>query len=324
MKILSTNAWAKSLQIANCSFNSKPPLPISILLRLRGGSLRIRFWLHGWPLLFATSLCGCQLDVLHPDGPVGNREDSLIAITFAAMLIVVLPVIFMTLFFAWRYRAGGNANYRPKWARSWTIEASVWGVPFVIVLFLSILNWRSTHLLDPYQALKSPGKSINIQVVALDWKWLFIYPDLHIASVNELEIPVKTQVNFLITSNGVMNVFFIPRLGTQIYAMAGMQTHLHLLAKNPGNFRGLSANFSGPGFSDMQFSTNAVDADHFDSWVKRVRSSPARLDEAGYAALAKPSLDNKVVHYGDVSPNLFNTIITAHSGSMQMTNQGSP
>ena len=286
--------------------------------------LRVRFWLSGWPLFLATCLGGCQLDVLHPDGPIGNREDALIVITFAVMLIVVLPVIFLTLFFAWRYRAGGEAPYQPKWARSWTIEASVWGVPFLIVLFLSILNWRSTHLLDPYQALKTPGKSINVEVVALDWKWLFIYPDLHIASVNVLEMPAGIPVNFQITSNGVMNVFFIPRLGTQIYAMAGMQTQLHLLAKNPGTFRGISANFSGPGFSDMRFSVNAVDASQFAAWIQQARSSLAKLNAAAYAALAKPSQNNPVQYYGDVAPNLFSSIVSAHSGSMQMTNKGSP
>jgi cytochrome o ubiquinol oxidase subunit 2 len=248
------------------------------------------------------------------------REASLIAITFAIMMVVVVPVIFLTLFFAWRYRAGAGATYEPKWARSWAVEISVWSVPFAIVLFLSILNWRSTHLLDPYRPLASSGNSIKVQVVALDWKWLFIYPDLHIASVNALEMPVKTQVNFLITSNGVMNVFFIPRLGTQIYAMAGMQTQLHLFAKNPGDFRGISANFSGAGFADMRFLANAVSPDQFAAWVRNAKASPGKLDVATYAALAKPSSHNPVVYYGEVAPGLFEDIVNAHTGMMRTAN----
>jgi cytochrome o ubiquinol oxidase subunit II len=202
-----------------------------------------------------TLLSGCSnLDILDPKGSVGVAERDLIATSTWAMLIVVIPVIALTLLFAWRYRASNkNAEYRPNWSHSTGIEIAVWTIPTLIILFLGVLTWTSTHELDPYRPLESSVKPINVEVVALDWKWLFIYPDLGIASVNQLAIPVGTPVNFNITSDSVMNSFFIPQLGGQIYAMAGMQTKLHLIADEAGDYAGESANFSGKGFSDMKF-----------------------------------------------------------------------
>ena len=268
--------------------------------------------------LLALLLAGCRLDVLHPQGPVGVREASLIAITLGAMMGVVVPVFFMTFWFAWRYRATGDAVYRPEWARSLGVEITVWGVPLAIILFLGILSWRSTHLLDPYRRLQVGGEPLNVEVVALDWKWLFIYPDQHIATVNLLEIPVDRQIDFLITSDTVMNAFFIPQLGTQIYAMAGMQTQLHLLAKNPGVYRGISANFSGPGFADMRFSTNAVAQGVFSAWVRQVQAAPHALNAASYAALARPSSDNPVAFFGSVAPDFFERIAMRQAGAVRM------
>jgi cytochrome o ubiquinol oxidase subunit 2 len=198
------------------------------------------------------------------------------------------------------------------------VEITVWGIPLAIILFLGVVSWRSTHLLDPYRPLAGTGDTLNVQVVALDWKWLFIYPDQHIATVNELEIPTGRQVNFLITSDSVMNVFFIPQLGTQIYAMEGMQTQLHLLAKNPGIYRGISANFSGDGFADMRFSTIAVDPARFSAWVTQVQGAPGALNATSYAALARPSSANPVAQYGKVEPNLFGQIVMAHAGTTRM------
>ena len=171
-------------------------------------------------------LSGCSnLDLLNSKGSVGIAERNLIATSTWAMLIVVIPVIAMTLLFAWRYRATNkNAEYRPNWSHSTGIEIAIWTIPTLIILFLGVLTWKSTHELDPYRPLESSVKPINVEVVALDWKWLFIYPDLGIASVNQLALPVGTPVNFNITSDSVMNSFFIPQLGGQIYAMAGMQT----------------------------------------------------------------------------------------------------
>jgi len=259
----------------------------------------------------AFLLSGCNnLDLLAPKGPIGAAEKSLIATSTWAMLIVVIPVIFLTLLFAWRYRASNKAaEYRPNWSHSTAIEVAVWTIPALIILFLAVLTWKSTHELDPYKPLESDVKPINVEVVALDWKWLFIYPDLGIASVNQLAIPVGTPVNFRITSDSVMNSFFIPQLGSQIYTMAGMTTHLNLLADKPGDYRGLSSNFSGDGFSDMQFVAKAVPAGDFDAWVEQVRGSGPALDDAGYAALAKPSKGVPPTTYRSVEPGLFEHII---------------
>ncbi|GAB5095825.1 ubiquinol oxidase subunit II [Caballeronia sp. LP006] len=265
------------------------------------------------PLLAGVaSLClsGCKLEVLDSKGSIGKAEASLIALSTYTMLLVVIPVILMTLFFAWRYRASNkNATYAPKWTHSTAIEIVVWAIPAVIILYLGILTWKTTHELDPYKPLQSDVKPINVEVVALDWKWLFIYPDLGIASVNQLAIPVGTPVNFRITSDSVMNSFFIPQLGGQIYAMAGMQTKLHLQADHVGDYAGISANYSGQGFSDMKFRALAMSSADFDAWQKKVKTAPARLDMDVYAGVAKPSEKDPVKYFSTVDPKLFNNIV---------------
>jgi cytochrome o ubiquinol oxidase subunit 2 len=265
------------------------------------------------PLLAGVaSLClsGCKLEVLDSKGSIGKAEASLIALSTYTMLLVVIPVILMTLFFAWRYRASNkNATYAPKWTHSTAIEIVVWAIPAVIILYLGILTWKTTHELDPYKPLQSEVKPINVEVVALDWKWLFIYPDLGIASVNQLAIPVGTPVNFRITSDSVMNSFFIPQLGGQIYAMAGMQTKLHLQADHVGDYAGISANYSGQGFSDMKFRALAMSSADFDAWQKKVKTAPARLDMDVYAGVAKPSEKDPVKYFSTVDPKLFNNIV---------------
>ncbi|WP_336597159.1 ubiquinol oxidase subunit II [Paraburkholderia bengalensis] len=259
-------------------------------------------------------LTGCQLEVLDPKGSVGVAEKSLIATATWAMLIVVIPVILLTLFFAWRYRASNrNAVYAPKWAHSTAIEVVVWTIPALIILFLAVLTWRTTHELDPYKPLESNVKPIDVEVVALDWKWLFIYPDLGIASVNQLAMPVGTPVNFHITSDSVMNSFFIPQLGTQVYAMAGMQTRVHLIADHAGDYAGVSANFSGKGFSDMKFRTLAVSQADFDGWVQKVKASQERLDMDRYYAVAKPSEKDPVRYFSSVDPKLFHNVIAKYN-----------
>jgi cytochrome o ubiquinol oxidase subunit 2 len=201
----------------------------------------------------------------------------------------------------------------PKWAHSTPIEIVVWLVPSLIILYLAILTWNSTHALDPYKPLQSSVKPINVEVVALDWKWLFIYPDLGIASVNQLEFPVGTPVNFRITSDSVMNSFFIPQLGGQIYAMAGMQTQLHLMANEAGNYAGESANFSGDGFSDMKFRAIAASGADFDTWVKQVRAASKDLDADVYHGVAAPSEKVPVQFFSHVDPALFNNIIAKYN-----------
>jgi cytochrome o ubiquinol oxidase subunit II len=267
-------------------------------------------------LIGILGLSGCEMDVLHPEGPVGARETYLLVETSAAMLIVVIPVFVMTFLFAWRYRAGAsNSVYEPTWSASKRIEIAIWGIPLLIIIFLGIVDWRSTHKLDPFQPLPGNPPSLTVDVVALDWKWLFIYPGQHIATVNQLVIPTGTQIAFKITSASVMNVFFIPQLGTQIYAMSGMQTQVHLLAKNAGTYRGLSANFSGPGFPDMRFATQAVSNAAFQAWVSHIQSMKSNLTISAYQQLAKPNMDSPVAYFGAVDADLFQKILTQYAGT---------
>ncbi|HWX10420.1 MAG TPA: ubiquinol oxidase subunit II [Trinickia sp.] len=261
-----------------------------------------------------TLLSGCNWAVLDPKGSVGVAEKSLITTSTWTMLIVVVPVILLTLAFAWRYRASSeSAEYRPAWAHSTAIEVVVWLIPSLIILFLAVLTWKSTHELDPYRPLDSKVKPINVEVVALDWKWLFIYPELGIATVNQVAFPVGTPVNFLITSDSVMNSFFIPQLGGQIYAMAGMQTQLHLLANQAGDYAGESANFSGQGFSDMKFRAIATSPEQFKAWVAKVRASSTQLDMDRYHTISQPSEKQPVAYFSTVDPKLFHNIIARYN-----------
>ena len=285
---------------------------------MKGKTLRgsLSFLSAGLVLL----LSGCSnLDVLNPKGSVGLAERDLIATSVWAMLIVVVPVIALTLLFAWRYRASNkNAEYRPGWVHSTGIEIAIWTIPTLIILFLAVLTWKSTHELDPYRPLESQVKPINVEVVALDWKWLFIYPDLGIASVNQLAFPAGTPVNFVITSDTVMNSFFIPQLGGQIYAMAGMQTRLHLIADEAGNYAGTAANFSGKGFSDMKFRAIASSPEAFNAWVAKVRASSDHLDMNRYNVVSQPGEKAPVAYFSSVDPKLFHNIIARYNNGNVM------
>ena len=260
----------------------------------------------------AVPLAGCNMALFNPQGDIGVQEKHLILIALGLMLLVVVPVIALTLFFAWRYRESNTrATYAPKWSHSTAIEVVVWSIPCVIVATLAVLIWRTTHSLDPYRPLESQTKPVRVEVVALNWKWLFIYPDYGVASVNQLAIPVDTPIDFRITAESLMNSFFVPQLGSQIYAMAGMQTQLHLIANQPGTYAGRSAAFSGPGFSDMRFDTLATSRAAFDAWIARAKASPLALDQAAYAALARPTEKAPVALYHAVEPGLFDGIVNA-------------
>ncbi len=263
------------------------------------------------PLLATLLLSGCQWVVLDPKGPIGLEERSIIITATVLMLIVVVPVIALILIFAWRYRASNlKAEYRPNWSHSNRIEAVVWLIPCIIIATLGVITWRSSHSLDPYRPLDSKVKPIRIEAVALDWKWLFIYPDQQVATVNEVAFPANVPVEFNITSATVMNAFFIPQLGSQIYAMAGMQTQLHLLASEAGTYQGLSSNYSGDGFSGMTFKAIAAPSRQaFDAWLAKVQASRQSPGDAAYAQLAKPSENNPVAYYSRVQPNLFADIV---------------
>ncbi|THD63850.1 ubiquinol oxidase subunit II [Phenylobacterium sp.] len=271
-------------------------------------SPRVPFRLSGAAALLA--LGGCREGVLAPRGPVGSAEVQLLYETAAAMLIVVVPVLALTLIYAWWFRASNTrAVRRPNWDYSGRIEFSIWVIPILVILFLGTLTWTGAHDLDPYRPLRSARRPVTVQVVSLDWKWLFIYPELGIASVNELALPSGTPVNFQLTSGTVMNSFFIPQLGGQIYTMAGMQTRLSLAADKPGTYDGLSAQFSGDGFSDMHFKVLASDQAGFDRWVAQARQAPMTLDTTAYAALALARGTTAVIHYRSVAPDLFRTIL---------------
>lgn len=276
------------------------------------------------PLLAPLLLAGCQGGILDPKGQVAADEKSLIITATVLMLLVVIPVIVLTLVFAWKYRAGNTrATYTPKWAHSKKIEAVVWAIPIIIVTCLAVVAWRTTHKLDPYRPLDSDVPPVRVQVIALNWKWLFVYPDLGIASVNELAFPKNTPVNFRITSDTAMNSFFIPQLGGQIYAMAGMETRLHLIASEAGTYHGMSANYSGGGFSGMKFRAIATETpEAFQEWVKKVRAQGTGLGVAAYQQLAQNSENNPVAYYTLKEPLLFDAIL--HKYMAGRTNLADP
>ncbi|MCB5184210.1 ubiquinol oxidase subunit II [Methylobacillus gramineus] len=259
-------------------------------------------------------LSGCDFVLFDPKGQVGVEEKSLIITAVLLMLIVVIPVIAMTILFAWRYRASNkNATYTPDWSHSNKIEIVVWTVPVLIIAVLGYITWESTHALDPRQPIVSDQPQMTIQVVSLDWKWVFIYPEQGIATVNELAFPANIPVRFEVTSGTVMNSFFIPQLGSQIYAMAGMKNTLHLIADEPGVYRGLSANYSGHGFSGMKFNATVTSQEKFNEWVQEVKQSPTALDSDKYASLEKASFNNPIERFSSVTPNFYDVIVEKYT-----------
>jgi cytochrome o ubiquinol oxidase subunit 2 len=230
------------------------------------------------------------------------------------MAIVVVPVFVMAFWIPLKYRASNTAaTYLPKWSHSVKIELFMWGGPIAIVTLLAILAWTTTHSLDPYKPIPSAAEPLTIEAVCLDWKWLFIYPDQNIATVNQITFPVKVPLCFKITSDTVMGSFFIPQLGSQIYAMAGMQTHLHLLADKPGAYAGQNQQLTGLGFADMHFQAIAVSPEEFQAWVQKVRQSPEKLDLVCYEQLTKPTVGYPLTYYSAVKPELFDDILRKYN-----------
>jgi cytochrome o ubiquinol oxidase subunit 2 len=257
--------------------------------------------------LLATS---CQAaGVLDPKGPIASAERLLLINATAIMLVVVVPVILATLAFAWWYRSSNaRASRSSDLAYEGRIEFVVWSIPTLTVMLLGGVIWIGSHQLDPRAPILANARPLRVDVVALDWKWLFVYPDQGIAAVNQLIIPTETPVKFRITSATVMNSFFVPQLGSQVYAMGGMTTHLNLLASHPGEFPGISANFSGHGFSRMRFLVKVVPAGGFDTWVAQARGTGSALDAAGFTELAKPGTASPTT-YRSVAPKLFEQIV---------------
>jgi cytochrome o ubiquinol oxidase subunit 2 len=248
--------------------------------------------------------------VWNPAGVIASKEKNLILITAGLGLLVVLPVITMLFVIAWKYRATNTASdYQPEWDHSRRLETLWWGIPCVIILVLAVITWQSTHELDPFKPLASTTQPIKIQVVALQWRWLFIYPDQGVASINMLPLPEKTPINFQITADAPMNSFWIPSLGGQIYAMSGMSTQLHLMANTTGSYHGSSANISGRGFSSMQFMAHSMTRRDFDAWVLTARLKSRPLDIAQYNSLALPSTDASSTSFSLMRTDLYDKIL---------------
>ncbi|MDD5275439.1 MAG: ubiquinol oxidase subunit II [Methylovulum sp.] len=278
------------------------------------------------PIFLVIGLNGCNLNNvadLEPSGPIARSIDALFWITVALMSIILIPVFGMTAWIIWQYRASNSkAIYAPDWDSSVWLERLVWLFPALIIVILSSMSWVYTHRLDPYKPLASASPPLEIQVIALDWKWLFIYPEQNIAAVNELTIPVNRPVTFKITSNTVMNAFFIPRLGGQIFAMAGMETQLHLIADKSGHYFGENIQYSGQGFPYQNFTANATSLQEFNAWIDKAKQSSQQLDLNQFNELAKPSVRHPVTYYASVTPAMFKQVM-AKFMSKQRT-QGSP
>ena len=258
----------------------------------------------------ASALGGCSSVLMNPRGPVATDEKTILLNSLAIMLVIAVPTILATLLFAWWFRASNtHARYRPTFTYSGRVELVTWSIPILVVLFLGGLTWVGSHKLDPAEPLKSATPPVNVQVVSLDWKWLFIYPDKGIASVNELVVPSGTPIHLKLTSASVMNTFFVPQLAGMIYTMNGMADDLYLQADHPGVFAGRSAHFSGDGFSDMHFDVHAVSPAAFAAWADQTRHAGPVLGAADYAALAKQSSNVTPFTYRDVSPDLFEHIV---------------
>ena len=258
-------------------------------------------------LLIAT---GCNRGILDPVGPVAAAEKQILVNSTAIMLAIIIPTMIATVAFAWWFRRGNSkATYRPDWEYSGAIEMVVWSIPALTVLLLGGIAWIGSHRLEPSVPLKSEMKPVRVEVVSLDWKWLFIYPDQGIATVNQLVVPAGTPVSYELTSATVWNVFFVPQFGTMIYTMPRMATHLNLQADRPGVYDGLSAHFSGDGFPGMHFKAHVLPPDQFEVWAQGAQGQGGMLDARAYAQLNKPSSNVKPTTYGRVAPGLFDAIV---------------
>jgi cytochrome o ubiquinol oxidase subunit 2 len=253
---------------------------------------------------------GCNRGILDPAGPIAAQEKQILINSTAIMLAIIIPTMIATIAFAWWYRRGNSkATYRPDWEYSGAIEMVVWAIPALTIMLLGGITWIGSHDLDPAKPLKSNLPALNVEVVSLDWKWLFIYPDQGIATVNQLVVPAGTPVNFRLTSATVWNAFFVPQMGSMIYTMPRMATHLNLQADRQGVFEGRSAHFSGDGFPGMEFKVQSLPPDQFAMWAQGSRGAGPVLDGRGYAELSKPSSYVKPITYGAVAPGLFDAIV---------------
>lgn len=261
-------------------------------------------------------------ELLEPKGIIAEKQKGLLVFATLLSLIVVIPVYALLVFILVRYRASNKkASYKPNWDGSRQLETVWWGIPITLIFILSVVTWNSTHDLDPFKPVDAERQPLKIQVVALQWKWLFIYPEQGIATLDYVQVPKGVPVQFDITADAPMNSFWVPQLGGQIYAMSGMSSQLNLRADETGSFLGRSANISGEGFSGMQFAVESTDQVQFDAWTVSVRESSLELDQAEYLRLAEPSEDNQKLYYGIVQPDLYQNILAKYTSHGINTSQ---
>lgn len=273
-------------------------------------------------IMLMFSSCS-NMSLAQSKGPIGESEYKILIIASVLMLIVILPVFVMAFWFSYKYRASkSDKSYQPDWASSKTIEWLIWSVPILIVVILSYITITKTYELDPYLPLEHPSEELKIEVVSLDWRWLFIYPEQGVASVNELVIPENTALSFRLTSSSVMTSFFIPQLGSQMYAMSGMQTRLHLMANEKGEFTGQNQEFSGKGYKNMHFKVKSVSEESFKKWINQAKNSSDTLNQNSFNQLSQPDTTRNVFYFSSVQNSLFDFILsknTGWKGNMQMT-----
>ena len=289
----------------------------------RRDAARTRRFALAAPLALITA--GCNRGILDPVGPVGQAEKMILINSTAIMLAIIIPTMVATIAFAWWFRRGNRkAEYRPDWEYSGAIELVVWSVPALTIMLLGGIAWIGSHDLEPSKPLDSPVKPVIVEVVSLDWKWLFIYPEQGVATVNRLVVPAGTPINFRLTSATVWNVFFVPQMGTMIYTMPRMTTRLNLQADRQGVFEGRSAHFSGDGFPGMEFKVHSLPAAQFAAWAQSARASATVLDGRSYAELAKPSSYVKPMTFGAVAPGLFPAIVAGRAPPPQQLPHNPP
>ena len=274
-------------------------------------------FLIGCTLLLSALLSGCHFAILDPKGIIAASEKKIFIESILLMLIVVIPVVVMSVAIPWHFRASNTkATYTPNWAHSTMMEVIWWTIPCIIIAILSVWTWIYTHTLDPYRPLAEDKNTVMVEAIAMNWKWLFIYPQQHMATVNYMEIPVNKPVRLFIASDAPMNSLEIPRLAGQIYAMTGMQTKLNLMATSTGIYSGLSTNFSGDGFSGMTFKVGVVSQSDFDAWTKKGQQAPKQLTMAAYNELTKPSENNPVEYFSNPERGLFSASVVKYMGPM--------
>lgn len=296
---------------------------------LQSKEIRGPAWLTATALI--AGLTGCsETVVLNPAGDIAAQQGDLVMLATALMLIIIVPVVLLTFWFAWKYRQSNTeAEYDPEWHHSTKLELIIWTVPLIIVIILGAITWISTHKLDPYRpldridaqrALAPDVKPLEVEVVAMDWKWLFFYPEQGIATVNELAAPIDRPIHFKLTSTTTMNAFYVPDLAGMIYTMPGMQTELNAVINKEGVYKGMSSHYSGAGFSGMTFKFHGLSNEGFDQWIAQAKTEGKTLDRATYLDLVKPSERNPVERFGKVDPKLYHTVLNrcVEEGTMCM------